>query len=126
MDVDETVSDESFPGRLLGRQAIAARIAKGDIFTGEWREANLRGAAYDLRLARDYLITPNGQAFGPGAKREKYEEKALILKPGDVAHVATREKLKLGWDIAANIGTKYDVTVEGLFVFHGALVDPGY
>ncbi len=111
-------------GRLLGREAILERVRKGDVFDIDtFSEGNLRGGAYDLRLARDFLITADGQAYGPS---KPYMGKTLTLKPGDIAYVATRERLRLQWDIAANIVPKYQFVRDGLFVLHGGLVDPGY
>ncbi len=115
---------EPQPGRLLNGAAIASKVAAGEILDARtFAEGNLRGAAYDLRVARDYLITPDGRRFDPATP---YGRRGLILEPGDVAFVATVEKVFLPWNIAGNILTKYEITRDGLFVLHGALVDPGY
>ena len=51
-------------GGLMGRGAILNRV--DDIFDPDTFLAdNLRGAAYDLRLARDFLILSDGTAYGP-------------------------------------------------------------
>jgi deoxycytidine triphosphate deaminase len=110
------------PG-LLGRDAIAARVAAGEIFAREtFAESNLRGAAYNLRVARDLLVAPDGRRFGPGNRCPD----EIVLQPGDTAFVTTHEQLRLPWDIAANIAPKYDKARHGLAVFSGLLVDPGY
>jgi deoxycytidine triphosphate deaminase len=120
-------SSSDAPGQLLGRVAIAKRIDHGAIFdSASFSADNLRGAAYDLRLARDFLIIPDGRAYGPKQALLEYGADNLILEPGDVAFVASRERLRLPWDIAANIVPKYAFAQCGLMVLHGGLVDPGY
>ncbi|MFZ1926531.1 MAG: 2'-deoxycytidine 5'-triphosphate deaminase [Solirubrobacteraceae bacterium] len=115
------------PGRLLGHEAISKRIDRGAIFdSSSFSPSSLRGAAYDLRLARDFLITPDGRAYGPKQQLSDYGGDNLILKPGDVAYVASHERVRLPWDIAANIVPKYAFAQCGLMVLHGGLVDPGY
>jgi deoxycytidine triphosphate deaminase len=115
------------PGRLLGRDAISERAGRGEIFDpATFSESSLRGAAYDLHIARDFLITPDGRTFGPNQPNREFRGKSFVMKPGEIAFVATREKLRLPWDIAANIAPKFDMMRRGIFVLHGPLVDPGY
>jgi deoxycytidine triphosphate deaminase len=110
-------------GRLLGREAILARVERGEIFALEtFSEADLRGAAYDLRIAKDLLVTPDGHRYGPGVECDE----PITLKPGETAFVTTLERLRFPWDIAANIAPKYEKARHGLVVFSGLLVDPGY
>jgi deoxycytidine triphosphate deaminase len=112
----------AYPG-LMGRQAILARVARGEIFDAKmFCEANLRGAAYDLRMASDMLVTPDGHRYGP---REKCPE-SIVLRPGETAFVTTMEHVHLPWDVAANIAPKYHFARRGLLVFSGVIVDPGY
>lgn len=117
----------AMPGALLGAEEIRSRLRAGDIFGySTYSEERLRGAAYDVCLARDYLIMPDGRVFGPDRAAKMCSDQHLFLEAGEVAYVASKEKLQLAWDLCANIVPKYDLARRGLFVLFGGLVDPGY
>lgn len=88
----------------------------------------MRGAAYDLRIASDYLILPSGKRFWPDSPEpvDRAYFAAFELKPGDVAFVSSVERLWMPWDLAGNIAPKFRLALTGLLVMGGMLVDPGY
>jgi deoxycytidine triphosphate deaminase len=107
---------------LIGRDELERRIFDASqpetILLRQWAsESCLRAAGYDLRIAADRL-TVNGAQIGPTQE--------VILKPGDVATVATHERFCMPWDLAANIGVRFHFARRGLLVFTGLLVDPGF
>jgi deoxycytidine triphosphate deaminase len=118
--------EQDGPNGLLGRAAIASRVAAGEVIAAStFSEENLRGAGYDLRIARDMLVTPDGRRYGPDEK-DAVLEGPIILNSGETAFVTTLENIHLPWDIAANIAPKYSFARHGLLVFSGVIVDPGY
>jgi deoxycytidine triphosphate deaminase len=118
---------------VLAREAISERLWSDDperqIFRPEsWDIRSLRGAAYDLRVAHDYLILPDGSRYWPGAPDpvNRAYTGSFELRPGEVAFVSSAEKLCMPWDLTANIAPKFRLALGGLLVMGGMLVDPGY
>jgi deoxycytidine triphosphate deaminase len=112
---------------VLARSEIERWIRKGTFVKGTWKEENLRGAAYDLRVARDYLVLPEGKRYwknGPAGYRRR--ETPFWLMPGEVAFVSTVEDLKMPDNLAANVAVKFRNSLNGILVMGGFLVDPGY
>lgn len=118
---------------ILGRDEIGARLESGDfdrqIFRpGSWDRGSVRGAAYDLRVAPDYLILPSGERFWPQAPDpvDRAWFAAFDLEPGDVAFVSSAERLSMPWDLVGNVSPKFRLALDGLWVMGGMMVDPGY
>lgn len=118
---------------VLARSEIGRRLRAEDaelqIFRpGSWDAERLRGAAYDLRVASDFLILPDGTRYWSGAADETRQERsaAFVLKPGAVAFVSSAEKLCMPWDLTGNIAPKFRLALDGILVMGGMLVDPGY
>lgn len=118
---------------VLARDEISRRLYSPDpeqqvFLPGTWDIECLRGGAYDLRVAPDFLILPNGSRFWPDAPdpANRASFASFELKPGEVAFVSSAERFCLPWDLAANIAPKFRLALSGLLVMGGMLVDPGY
>lgn len=112
---------------MLARSEIEKWIRKGVFVEGTWEEKNLRGAAYDLRIARDYLVLPNGKRYWDGGPEgHDRRETSFWLKPGGVAFVTTVEELQMPEVLVANVAVKFRNSLSGILVMGGFLVDPGY
>lgn len=112
---------------VLGRSQLERYLREGVFAEGTWCEDNLRGAGYDLRIARDYLILPNGRRYWSGGPDGHFRrESAFLLKPGKVAFVTSVEELAMPADLAGNIAVKFRNSMDGILVLGGFLVDPGY
>ncbi|HUC07577.1 MAG TPA: hypothetical protein VMR96_05765 [Solirubrobacterales bacterium] len=119
---------------VLSGHEIARRVRKGcavgreEIFRGgTWEPDLLRSAAYDLRVASDYLITPDGTRYWEGRTDGPKERIApFILAPGEVAFVSSVEDLCMPLDLAGNLAPRFRRALEGILVMGGLLVDPGY
>jgi deoxycytidine triphosphate deaminase len=118
---------------VLARDEIGDRLRTKDVERqifrpGSWDSQSVRGAAYDLRVAVDYLILPDGTRYWPGATDESYRKRiaAFELKPGEVAFVSSAEELCMPWHLTGNIAPKFRLALDGLLVMGGMLVDPGY
>lgn len=115
-------------GGPLGYSELHRRLTAGEIFRqGTWHADNIRAAAYDLRMADDFMIVPdkdfpNGRRYDRGTRRTD----PVILRPGDVAFCSTRERIAIPWDLSGNIGIKFGFPRRGVLVLTGLLVDPGF
>jgi deoxycytidine triphosphate deaminase len=117
---------------ILAKNEICSRLLTADsnqqiFLPGSWEIGRVRGAAYDLRVAADFLITPQGTRYWPEA-REGFRERraAFVLKPGEVAFVSSQERLCMPWDLAGNVAPKFRYALDGILIMGGLLVDPGY
>lgn len=118
---------------VLAREELTARLHSEDptmqIFAPtSWDQSCVRGASYELRVAPDYLILPNGRRFWPDApdpvNRASFAE--FKLEPGEVAFLSSVERLRMPWDLTGNIAPKFRLALDGLLIMGGMLVDPGY
>jgi len=114
---------------MVGQKDLLEMIERGEIFQpGTWEPKNVRGAAYDLRVAEDFLVVPDKRE-AIGYKRYKKGEKRetrIVLEPGDVAFVSSQEKIHMPWTLAGNIGIKFGLARNGVLILTGLIVDPGF
>lgn len=97
---------------LLSGEQIAQR--SDEIFLEDTFERKcLRAAAYDLRV-RGKDIETTGSLSGD----------KLTLMKGQTAILETYELISMPPDLAGNIGVKYRLGIQGLFVSPGLFVDP--
>lgn len=113
---------------VMSRDRLQERLERGEIFApGTWTIENLRNAAYDVRVADDFLIVPDHDyPKGRKYKKGEHRKKPIILQPGEVAFLSTRERVCIPWDVCANIGIKFGYARQGILVLTGLLVDPGF
>lgn len=114
------------PGGLLSRLEIRRRCEKGELMT-EWSCKMLRPAGYNVRIANDGLVTPEGKIFVPvNLGGQHTYDRVLWLAPGQEAELSSREKFDLPHDIAGNITIRTELSGQGLLLLSGLLIDPGY
>jgi len=113
---------------VLAKSEIQKRLDEKKIFMpGSWEASGLRSASYDLRVAPDYLIDPDGKRFWPeNPTGATHCQVPFSLYPGQVAFVSSVEQLCMPFELAGNIAQKFSVTRSGVLVLGGLLVDPGY
>ena len=112
----------------LAYSKISERLELGEIFlAGTWDRQSVRAAAYDLRIADDFLIISRGEGerawvYDQGRRRRE----PITLQPGQMAYVSTAERLAMPWDLVGQIGIKSSWARRGLEIRGGAFVDPGF
>jgi dCTP deaminase len=84
---------------------------------------NLKGAAYDLRMAEDGMVLAGGPVVRPG---DAPYRSAIVLQPGQTIFVSTRERLNVPNDIVGNMSIKGALANQGVLLLTGLIVDPGY
>lgn len=89
---------------------------------GTWVDSSINGSSYDLRVAPDRLILPDGKRHD----EENPLESPFVLEAGDIAAVGTVEELCMPWDVGGLVAPKFSTISEGLLVLHGGVLDPGY
>jgi len=114
-------------GGILAYSELLHRLQQGEIFSPDsWRVQQLRGAAYEVRLASDLMFVRGrgGESikFGPG----EHHSDPIILNEGEVALVSSAEKCRFPSDLAAFISTKWDLSRRGLLVLTGGFVNPRF
>jgi deoxycytidine triphosphate deaminase len=113
-------------GGLLSDGEIRRLCNEADLME-DWDERKLRPAGYDVRIAKDGLITPDGDRYKPrslGGK--KTLDKVLWLASGDVAELSSRERFNLPTHIGGNVTIRTELSARGLLLLSGLLIDPGY
>src|SRR6266849_1004435 len=117
VDPDREKTDRK--GMLLSNQ-IKKFCEKKLLVAEEFREKNLRPAAYTLRIG-DRYVDSNGK---PGVLDEKtpYFE----MEPNSIVYVSTYEKLDLPYYIAARFNLRVKWVYKGILLGTGPQVEPGY
>jgi deoxycytidine triphosphate deaminase len=119
--------EESPPTGVFSDKAIIAAFQAGELIVDGFREESLHGASYDLTIARDGLILPDGQEVPPGrAGTVRERRRPVVLESGDTALFSTKELFRMPDDVAGNISVKNRLAAEGLSLLSGLFIDPGY
>jgi len=115
-------------GGLLARSRILERLRRGEIFVqGTWTEASVRGTSYEVRIARDGLRVPaHDDPYKGVYPRGKACQRAVVLRPGEVAFVTSAECFCIPWDIGGIIGVKFSFVRSGILVHTGTGLSPGF
>jgi deoxycytidine triphosphate deaminase len=109
-------------GAVLSSGEIEAHCTSVRPLITPFREEALKPAAYDVVIAKDGMILPDGQIFKPGEECTR----ALILRPGDTAFVRTNETFDMpGW-LTGTISIKAALARQGVLLLTGLVVDPHY
>ncbi len=109
------------PGVLSGT-IIKAYVDADQLIFGS-RDDNIRGARYDVHIARDGCRLPDGRYYEIG---EGGFVGSLILESGDSAWISTRETFKLPDYLAGTVTLRNEYASRGLLLLSGVLIDPLY
>lgn len=86
-------------------------------------EANLKGAAYDLRMADTGMVLPNGRVVKPGGPPSR---SSVLLEPGQTIFASTQERINMPHTLTGNMSIKGALASVGVLSLTGLIVDPGY
>ena len=90
-------------------------------FILDGRKESCEGIKYDFILSKMVL----GVEQGRPRNIEESKENAVI-KPGEVAYVMTEESLDLPDDIYCQLSTKRKLSLKGIVILGGLIIDPNY
>ena len=111
---------------ILGHNEIHNRIAAGQIFrSGTWDPACVKEASYVLRIADDGLLL-DGKFYDPFDQERRYEGDYIVIDPGKIAILSTKEELIMPPDLVGKIGIRLEFALLGLTGLMGIQVDPLY
>lgn len=109
-------------GSVLSGAEIVNRCRLSKPLIRPLNKDGLKPAAYDVRIARDGMITPDGGVFKPG----HVFPRPLILNPGDTAFVSTFELFEMPQWLTGTISIKAALARQGVLLLTGLVVDPHY
>jgi len=79
------------------------------------------GIKYDFKLSRMVLTAESGRPQDIDQSKE-----TSIIKPGEIAFVMTEETLDLPDDIYCQLSTKRKLSLDGIVILGGLIIDPNY
>ena len=111
---------------ILGREEIHSRLENGEIFRKcTWDEQCLKEASYVLRIADDGLLI-DGKFYDPFDRENRYKGDYIVIAPGKIAILSTKEELAMPSDLVGKIGIRLEFALLGLTGLMGIQVDPLY
>ena len=111
---------------ILGHNEIHNRLAKGEVFRKcTWDPKCVKEASYVLRIASDGLLL-NGKFYDPFDQKNRHEGDFIVIDPGKIAILSTKEELNMPSDLVGKIGIRLDFALLGLTGLMGIQVDPLY
>lgn len=111
-------------GGVLSDGAIIRHVQSGELIVAGFCKKSLQPASYDVTIAEDGLIRPNGKKTPPNESAGR--SRGVLLGSGDTALFSTKELFNMPDDVAGNISIKNRLAAEGLSLLSGLLIDPGY
>lgn len=122
MGVFEAGSSRVLTGPEILTELRSARL----IAPGTWAESCARAAKYDLRMGTRLLIIEDPIEGQDVVFPDETLLRPIAIHPGGVALVATAERLRIPFNVAATIGAKFHLARQGVLLLNGLHVDPGY
>ena len=90
---------------------------------GEGVVENADGIKYDFRMGSSILKAKNRVPIDIDTYADKSQ---LVVEPGEVVFVLSRERIELPADVFAQLSPKRSLSQAGIMVLGGFTVDPGY
>lgn len=94
---------------------------KDELFISDFKEENVRGANYDLRLGKEVFISTKEVPH----KLDKVND-TVAIKPGEFALLITFEKVSIPDSLMGFISLRLRYAIRGLVNISGFHVDPGW
>ena len=111
---------------ILGHNEIHNRIARGQVFRrGTWDPDCIKEASYVLRIADDGLLL-DGKFYDPFDRKRRYQGDYIVIAPGKIAILSTKEELVMPSDLVGKIGIRLEFALLGLTGLMGIQVDPHF
>jgi dCTP deaminase len=117
----------------LSNKDILSEIKKGNLTISEFNEKYLGQASYDLALSNEFWIPLKAretidvlERTNPNKYMKKVTSKYLVLKPGEMCHSLTKEKITLSSGLIGILGGRSRFARLGVTVHvTSAVVQPG-
>jgi dUTPase len=94
---------------------------EGGTYIKDGRKGSCEGIKYDFTISKMALTAE----FGRPRDISQSQENAVV-KPGEIAFIMTEESLNLPDNIYCQLSTKRKLSLEGIFLLGGLIIDPNY
>jgi dUTPase len=94
---------------------------ENETFIKEGTKESCEGIKYDFKLSRMVLTAESGRPQDIDQSKE-----VSLIKPGEIAFVMTEEALDLPNDIYCQLSTKRKLSLDGIVILGGLIIDPNY
>jgi dCTP deaminase len=105
---------------MMSDAEIRAAIGEGLLGIEPMDERSLQPASYDMRVGAEAYLSDDA------VRVDMADRGVVTIEPGDSAVVATRERVRCGAQVAAQIGLASPYARQGLVLLSGPQVDPGF
>ena len=85
------------------------------------KEESCEGIKYDFTLSKMALTVESGRPRDIDESKEN-----ALIKPGEIAFVITEESLELPNDVYCQLSTKRKLSLDGIVLLGGLIIDPNY
>jgi dUTPase len=106
--------------KILAENDLLSAIEMGTFITNG-RKESCEGIKYDFTLSKMALTVESGRPRDIEQTNEK-----VIIKPGEIAFVMTEESLDLPGNIYCQLSTKRKLSLDGILILGGLIIDPNY
>ena len=94
---------------------------ENETFIKDGKKESCEGFKYDFTLSNSALTV----GFRAPIDIDQSKENAVI-HPGEIAFVMTKETLALPADIYCQLSTKRKLSLDGIIILGGLIIDPNY
>ncbi|MDR1839291.1 MAG: hypothetical protein LBQ93_06910 [Treponema sp.] len=105
---------------ILTEKDLLSAVEEGTFIQGG-RPESCEGIKYDFTLSNIVLTV---DSKGPIDIEQSKEN--IMIKPGEIAFVMTKEALSLPNDIYCQLSTKRKLSLDGIVTLGGLIIDPNY
>jgi dUTPase len=95
---------------------------ENETFIKSGKKESCEGIKYDFILSR-MILTPES---GRPQDIEQVSRENSVIKPGEIAFVMTEETLDLPNDIYCQLSAKRKLSLDGIVILGGLIIDPNY
>ena len=110
---------------VLAARDIRGLCAGPNPLVSDFKEANLKGASYDLTAGDEYYIYSEADRTALTIS-ELDHNSALVIPPYSVCFVLAREKLTLPLNVTASLSLRLGLLKQGIMLASQPCIDPGY
>jgi len=105
---------------ILTESDLLSAVENGT-FIKDGTKESCEGIKYDFKLSRMVLTAESGRPQDIDQSKE-----VSLIKPGEIAFVMTEETLELPNDIYCQLSTKRKLSLDGIVILGGLIIDPNY
>jgi len=106
--------------KILGENELLSAVEEGT-FIKEGSKESCEGIKYDFILSSTILTVDSRRPSDINQNN-----KDAVIKPGEVAFVMTKESLELPGNIYCQLSTKRKLSLDGIVILGGLIIDPNY